>query len=157
LGALLCLYLAPCVPGMFSFFFFFFSGFFCFFFFFFFQKLLESPFAIHHVCRTLRTLFTERWPTFPYNVKVQTMMYLVQYLGTKGLSLPAYVTLELCLVIVRITKMGWFEGSEMKVRSHIFFFCFLKNPSGSCFAKLQVYEQCYTCSTRPSLVDFVGD
>ncbi len=74
----------------------------------------EQPFAIHHVCRSLKTLFTDRWPTFPYQTKVQTLFFLVSFLGTKGLSLPPYVTLELMLLIARITKLGWLEGSEMK-------------------------------------------
>jgi hypothetical protein len=50
----------------------------------------------------LKTLFTERWATFPYNVKVQTMFFLVQYLGLKGVALPPYVVLELCQVWARI-------------------------------------------------------
>ena len=33
------------------------------------------------VAPKLKTLFTERWATFPYTVKVQTMFFLVQFLG----------------------------------------------------------------------------
>lgn len=52
--------------------------------------------------------------TFPYTLKVQTMMYMISFLGQKGLNLPGFVVLEACSLIVRISKLGWFEGSEMK-------------------------------------------
>ena len=74
----------------------------------------ENSFALHHVCRKMRELFTERWATFPYNQKVSTLVFLVQYLGQKGLTLQPWVVLEVSLLIVRISKLGWFEGSEMK-------------------------------------------
>jgi len=93
--------------------------------------LSDVPVAIHHAARTLRNVFTERWSTLSYTVKTGTLFYMVQYLAAKGLSVPAFASLEVSLLIVRIAKLGtastlrcalcspfhhagWFEGTEMK-------------------------------------------
>ncbi len=62
--------------------------------------------AIHHAARTLRTVFTERWSTLSYTVKTGTLFYMMQYLAAKGLTVPAFASLEVSLLIVRIAKLG---------------------------------------------------
>lgn len=77
-------------------------------------ELSESAAAIHHAARTLRTIFTERWSTLAYQLKVGTMVFMIQFLGAKGLMIPPFAAMEVSLLIARIAKLGWHEGEEMK-------------------------------------------
>ena len=54
-------------------------------------------------------LIGTHWNNFTKTDKRDIRHYVLDYLARKGLQLEDYVTTSLIQLVVRITKLGWFE------------------------------------------------
>jgi len=69
----------------------------------------NNPCAIHYAGLALTKLLTQHWNHFTVSTRVDIRNHLLVFLATKGPSVERFALLPLIQLIVRITKLGWFD------------------------------------------------
>jgi exportin-7 len=72
----------------------------------------EQLYAQTVACSSLEGIVTQFWNNFTLEQKVELRNYVLNYMATKASALNAFVIVRLCILICRITKLGWFDSPE---------------------------------------------
>uniref|UniRef100_A0A6T6CE73 Importin N-terminal domain-containing protein n=1 Tax=Compsopogon caeruleus TaxID=31354 RepID=A0A6T6CE73_9RHOD len=74
----------------------------------------KSPFSRLLASSSICKIVTHEWRNLSLEERMQIRNYSLKHLAERGQGLGPYVVNELCTVVCRLTKMGWFENSEYK-------------------------------------------
>mmetsp|Transcript_22699 Transcript_22699/g.32592 ORF Transcript_22699/g.32592 Transcript_22699/m.32592 type:complete len:1112 (+) Transcript_22699:70-3405(+) len=79
------------------------------------QFILDNsslPYAQLVASSSLENLVTQFWNSFTVEQKLELRNYVLNYLATHAQNLEEFVVNNLCKLLCRITKLGWFDSNE---------------------------------------------
>ncbi|PRP83984.1 hypothetical protein PROFUN_08668 [Planoprotostelium fungivorum] len=99
-----------------------------------------NPCAIHFAAHALTKLLTQHWNHFTITMRVDIRNHLLNLLASKGPTLENYVIVPIIQLIVRITKLGWFDEGSAHQTIFDEINKFLSASSGHYFLGLRMFN-----------------